>query len=350
VQNDIKRVLAYSTVSQLGYMFMACGVGAFGAGIFHLMTHAFFKALLFLCAGSVIHALSGEQDLRKMGALAGRLPWTHRTMLIGTLAIAGLPPLAGFFSKDAILAHAIESGHVWIWIAGLVGAAMTAFYMFRLYLLTFRGTSRVSVEAEHHLHESPPSMIVPLAILAMLSIVGGWIGPPLIEGGNAFERWLHPVFAQTGAHGVHDLVQAAWWEQTLHRFGLSEVSGEWALMALSVVVALAGILIATRAYSRTAELATRVRERFAAVYRLLLNKYWVDELYDATVVRPIHGFSRGLWRIWDEKVVDGSVNGVGFVFEAASAVLRLFQTGFVGTYAMFFVLGVLALVIYFVRH
>src|SRR5881396_1263939 len=174
-QNDIKRVLAYSTVSQLGYMFMACGVGAFTAGIFHLMTHAFFKALLFLGAGSVIHALSDEQDLRRMGGLAGKLPWTHGTMLVATLAIAGIPPLAGFFSKDEILSRAFATGHSGVWLVGLVGPALTAFYMFRLYVLAFRGPSRLSHEAEHHLHESPPSMVIPLVVLAVLSAVGGLV-------------------------------------------------------------------------------------------------------------------------------------------------------------------------------
>jgi NADH-quinone oxidoreductase subunit L len=350
-QNDIKRVLAYSTVSQLGYMFMACGVGAYTAGIFHLMTHAFFKALLFLGAGSVIHALSNEQDLRRMGGLASRLPWTHRTMLVGTLAIAGIPPLAGFFSKDMILEEAIVSGHWGIWAAGLIGALLTAFYMFRLYVLTFRGSSRLTHEAEHHLHESPPSMIVPLVVLAALSIVGGLVGPPLQEEGSAFERWLHPVFAhKPGAQGVEHLVHAASWESFLHSIGLSHTAGEWLLIVISVVVALAGIALAFQIYGRQPELATTLRERWSALHALLLNKYWVDELYDAVVVRPIHGMSRVLWRFWDEKIVDGIVNGVGRVFEGGSAILRLFQTGFVGTYAMFFALGVLALLLYFVRH
>src|SRR5262245_58046914 len=222
-QNDIKRVLAYSTVSQLGYMFMACGVGAFGAGIFHLMTHAFFKALLFLGAGSVIHALSGEQDMRKMGGLANRLPWTHATMVVATLAIAGVPFFSGFFSKDEILSRAFASGHVGVWIAGLLGALLTAFYMTRLYVLTFRGPSRLTHEAEHHLHESPPSMIAPLVILAVLSFAGGYVGMPFQEGGHALERWLRPSLetAGTGA-AAHEL---------------SHVT-EWALLLVSVLVAL----------------------------------------------------------------------------------------------------------------
>src|SRR5580765_2000995 len=224
-QNDIKRVLAYSTISQLGYMFFALGVGSYAAGIFHLMTHAFFKALLFLGAGSVIHALSGEQDMRRMGGLAGKLPWTHGVMLIATLAISGVPPFAGFFSKDEILHDAFASGHYGIWMVGLVGAALTAFYMFRLYILAFRGPSRLTHEAEHHLHESPSSMIAPLVVLAILSIVGGWIGLPFQHGG-AFARWLEPVFG--GGSAGHE------------PFEVSPAT-EGALMLLSVAVALFGI-------------------------------------------------------------------------------------------------------------
>src|SRR5205814_928510 len=220
-QNDIKRVLAYSTVSQLGYMFMACGVGAFGAGIFHLMTHAFFKALLFLGAGSVIHALGDEQDLRRMGGLAARLPWTHGTMAVATLAIAGVPMFAGFFSKDEILNAAFAAGHPGIWFAGIVGAALTAFYMTRLYVLAFRGPSRLSHEAEHHLHESPPAMIAPLVVLAVLSFVGGYVGIPFQEGGHAFARWLRPVLEAGDVVPVHhELSRGA----------------EWALLLVSVLV------------------------------------------------------------------------------------------------------------------
>ena len=336
-QNDIKRVLAYSTVSQLGYMFMACGVGAFGAGIFHLMTHAYFKALLFLGAGSVIHALSNEQDLRKMGGLAPRLPWTHATMLVATLAIAGLPPLAGFFSKDEILAAAFASGHRGVWLAGLVGAVLTAFYMFRLYILCFRGESRLAAEAEHHLHESPPSMIVPLVVLAALAVVGGWIGLPMQEGGHLLERWLRPVFeggspAPGAAH--HELSPAS----------------EWILIAVSVAAAAAGIAAAFQLYLRRPAAAGALQQRYARVHRLLLHKYWVDEIYDSTVVRFFAWLAGWFWRFWDEKIVDGTVNGIAYVFEGASAVLRLFQTGFVGTYALFFTLGVAVLLFHFLRH
>jgi NADH-quinone oxidoreductase subunit L len=328
-QNDIKRVLAYSTVSQLGYMFFACGVGGFTAGVFHLMTHAFFKALLFLGAGSVIHALSGEQDMQRMGGLAGKLPWTHRTMLAGTIAIAGIPPFAGFFSKDEILSDAFLSGHWGVWIAGLLGSALTAFYMFRLYLLTFRGESRLTHEAEHHLHESPPSMVIPLVVLAVLSVVGGFVGPPLQEGGHFFARWLAPVF-----EGGHE----------------TEVSAatEWSLIAISVVVAVLGVALAFRVYGkRTEEPLARSAPK---IYDTLVHKYWVDELYDLAVVRTVYRMSRRLWTFWDEKVVDGAVNGVGRVFESGWAVLRLFQTGFVGTYALFFTLGVAVLLLHFLRH
>ena len=334
-QNDIKRVLAYSTISQLGYMFMACGVGAFGAGIFHLMTHAFFKALLFLGAGSVIHALSDEQDLRRMGGLAKKLPWTHATMLVATIAIAGIPPFAGFFSKDEILHGAFASGHYGVWAVGLLGAILTAFYMFRLYVLAFRGGSRVSHEAEHHLHESPPSMIVPLFVLAILSLIGGWIGLPFQRGGHPFERWLEPVFGAGGAHGTMR--------------PLSPMI-EWLLIEVSVVAALLGIVFAFRAYLKDPSLATRLRERWPAVHRMLVHKYWVDEGLDALVVMPLYRASQRLWRFWDEKIVDGAVNGVGFLFEGFSVGLRLFQTGFVGTYALFLTLGAVALLLHFLRQ
>jgi NADH-quinone oxidoreductase subunit L len=333
-QNDIKRVLAYSTVSQLGYMFMACGVGAFGAGIFHLMTHAFFKALLFMGAGSVIHAMSNEQDMRRMGGLAGKLPWTHGTMAVATLAITGVPFFAGFFSKDEILHAAWASGHKGIWLAGLVGAALTAFYMTRLYVLTFRGESRVSHEAEHHLHESPPAMIAPLVVLAVLSFVGGYVGLPFQEGGHAFERWLRPVLESGEAGLVHHEVSRG---------------TEWALILASVAAALSGIALALRTYLWKPDSATALRVRFEGVHRLLENKYWVDEFYDLIVVRPFVGVSEWLWRVWDVGVVDGLVNGSGHVLEGGSAILKLVQTGFVGTYALFITLGVIALFLHFLR-
>jgi NADH-quinone oxidoreductase subunit L len=335
-QNDIKRVLAYSTISQLGYMFLACGVGAFGAGIFHLMTHAFFKALLFLGAGSVIHALSGEQDLRRMGGLARRLPWTHGTMLMATLAIAGIPPFAGFFSKDEILSGAFASGRLGVWLLGLVGAALTAFYMFRLYILTFRGSSRLSHEAEHHLHESPPSMIAPLFVLAVLSVAGGFVGPPLIEGGHPFARWLAPVFAGAEHAPAHEVPPAT----------------EWTLILVSVLVALGGLAAAFRVYLQDPAAAGRLRERLAGLHRAIYHKYWVDELYDAVAVRPIYLAAEGFWRFWDTRIVDGAVNGVGVLMEVASGGLKLFQTGFFGSYALALALGVatLLLSVFFGAH
>jgi NADH-quinone oxidoreductase subunit L len=307
------------------------------------MTHAFFKALLFLGAGSVIHALSDEQDLRKMGGLASKLPWTHGTMLIATIAIAGIPPFAGFFSKDEILHHAFASGHYGVWLAGLIGALLTAFYMFRLYILAFRGPSRLSHEAEHHLHESPPSMIAPLVVLAVLSVVGGLIGLPMQEGGNLFARWMHPVFAAGGGHGA----AAGHGAEAAHHVSRAT---EWILILLSVAVAATGILLAFRFYLKQPSAATALRERLSGVHRTLQNKYWVDELYDRTVVRPTLALSNWFWRFWDTKVVDGFVNGMAYTVEGVSAVLRLVQTGFVGTYALFITLGVAALILHFLRR
>ena len=333
-QNDIKRVLAYSTVSQLGYMFMACGVGAFGAGIFHVMTHAFFKALLFLGAGSVIHALSDEQDMRRMGGLASKLPWTHATMAVATLAIAGVPFFSGFFSKDEILTDAFASGHFGIWAVGIVGAALTAFYMTRLYVLTFRGSSRLTHEAEHHLHESPPAMIAPLVVLAVLSFVGGYVGLPFQEGGHLFARWLRPVLEAGGVGPAHhELSRGA----------------EWSLLLVSVLVAFGGIGMAFQAYLANPALATSLRERFGGFHRLLEHKYWVDEVYDTIVVQPFMAASQWLWRVWDSMVVDGLVNGVGLTLELGSGMLKLVQTGFVGTYALWIALGVIALFLHFMR-
>jgi NADH-quinone oxidoreductase subunit L len=300
------------------------------------MTHAFFKALLFLGAGSVIHALSDEQDLRRMGGLSTKLPWTHGVMLVATLAICGLPPLAGFFSKDEILGAAFASGHYGVWTFGMLGAVLTAFYMFRLYILCFRGESRLSHEAAHHLHESPPLMIAPLVVLAVLSLVGGWIGLPFQEGGHPLARWLAPVFAPAagGAHGA-----------AAHAAHHLSVGTEWLLIIVSVIAALVGIALAFRIYGRS--IAEPLEAKAPALQRLLANKYWVDELYDALVVRPLHGASQVLWRVMDAKVIDGAVNGLAGTFGWVSAVSRLFQTGFVGTYALFLTLGVAAVVAHF---
>jgi len=345
VQKDIKRVLAYSTVSQLGYMFLAMGVGAYTAGVFHLMTHAFFKALLFLGAGSVIHALSGEQDMDRMGGLKSHLPRTHLTMLVATLAIAGVFPLAGFFSKDEILWSAFSSTNggplagKLLWAAGLIGAFMTAFYMFRLYFMTFHGASRVTEEAKHHVHESPASMTLPLVLLAVLSAIGGLVQIPLLAGGQRLEAWLDPVFADAArvaeaaghgvaAHGAHDP-------------GL-----EVALMAISLVVALAGIFVAHRFYVADPGAPKRLAERATAFYRTLFNKYWIDEIYDARIVQPMRRGSEALWIKFDAAVIDGAVNGIARQIERGAALLRLAQTGYVQVYALILTLGLVVVIGY----
>ena len=332
-QTDIKRVLAYSTISQLGYMFVGCGVGAFTSGIFHLMTHAFFKALLFLGAGSVIHALSGEQDLWKMGGLRRYLPKTHLTFLIGTLAIAGVIPFAGFFSKDEILFQAWLRGGPLLWCGGILGAFLTAFYMFRLYFLTFHGSPRFSEEVKHRIHESPDSMTIPLMILAVLSTVGGFLQIPLVQGGEILDRFLEPVFADAlalvpPAHAGHTPMAEVW------------------LMAISLAVALVGILVAYRFYVTSPETPRRLAERVRGLYRLVFNKYWVDEAYDATVVQPIYRGSVRLWEDFDAAVIDGAVNGVGKQIERGSALLRSAQVGYVQVYALVLTLGAVVVIGY----
>ena len=274
VQNDIKRVLAYSTISQLGYMFLALGVGAFTAGIFHLMTHAFFKACLFLGSGSVIHAMSGEQDMRKMGALKGKIPTTAWTFIVATLAIAGIPPLAGFFSKDAILGSAYERSPM-LWAVGWVTAGMTAFYMFRLVNMTFFGQSRVEHDVEHHIHESPSSMTIPLIILAALSIVGGWIGwPASLGGSDRFAHFLEPVMGQRALEITTEAEKASRGANTI----------EYLLMLASVLIALTGIGLAYRWYIKSPDRPERFAARMGGLYRLVLHKYYVDEIYDALFV------------------------------------------------------------------
>ncbi|MFQ5606995.1 MAG: NADH-quinone oxidoreductase subunit L [Candidatus Zixiibacteriota bacterium] len=333
LQNDIKRVLAYSTVSQLGYMFMACGVAAFGVGIFHLMTHAFFKALLFLGAGSVIHAMSDEQDMRKMGGLKKYLPTTYLTFLIATLAISGIPGMSGFFSKDEILWRSFSSayGHPVFWVIGLITALLTAFYMFRVVYMTFFGKERMDDDTRSHLHESPGSMTAPLVILAVLSVIGGWIGIPHIFGAtNHFEHWLAPVFART---------------ESLMSAGAPHgaVSTEWTLMVASVVLIIGSIVLARHYFLKHREAAERIRESFAGVYRLLYGKYFIDELYHRLIIRPIHVFSLVLWRIVDVVVIDGLINGGAYLVGAISSALRLVQSGKLPAYATVFTIGVLIL-------
>jgi len=359
VQNDIKRVLAYSTVSQLGYMFLALGVGAFAAGVFHLMTHAFFKALLFLGSGSVIHAMHHEQDMRRMGALKNKIPITFWTMFIGTLAIAGTPGLAGFFSKDEILwrAYSSEQGHIVLWLIGAIVAGMTAFYMFRLLFMTFFGESRVDHHTAQHIHESPKSMTIPLIVLAAGSLVAGYIGLPAWLGTNAFEHFLEPVFEplpipRADAHA--------------HSHG-----EEIGMAAVSVAIALAGFALAYFKYCKRSWEEQREVRQYGPLYPALLNKWYVDELYDALFVNRAKGAGASMWK-FDSKIVDGLVNGsawttvksavgsswwdrwivdglvrlVGGVVKTLSWPLRLVQTGYVQNYALVMVLGVLVFIGY----
>jgi NADH-quinone oxidoreductase subunit L len=327
VQNDIKRIVAYSTISQLGYMFLACGVGAFAAGIFHLMTHAFFKALLFLGSGSVIHGLSGEQDIRKMGGLRKHMPVTAWTFLIAALANAGIFPLAGFWSKDEILYGAIAGGQVAVWALGAGGAFLTAFYMLRCYYVVFEGSSRVDTHAAHHLHESPPVMAVPLVILALFSAGVGFVGFPPEHG--AYHRFVEPVFAAARGAEAH-----------------AAPVGAVPMAILSLAIGVAGVLVATRFYVWRPEIPARMAERYSKAYRVLLNKYYVDELYDALIVEPIRRGSFWLWRKFDEPVIDGSVNGVASVVRVGSLVLRRVQTGYVMNYVLSFIVGVVAILGY----
>lgn len=343
VQNDIKKVLAYSTVSQLGYMMLACGVGAFAVGIFHVMTHAFFKALLFLGSGSVIHAMSDEQDMRVMGGLRRKLPITFWTFLAGTLAIAGIAPLAGFFSKDEILWQTWESGHKGLWALGFIAAGMTAFYMMRLVALTFFGENRASTEVQGHLHESPVTMTLPLVVLAILSIAGGWVGIPHFLGGTApFMTWLEPVFAQHGiaaaaAHGgAHEALKV-------------DTTMEWLLAGASLAMGLLGLLAGLLVYTGHSGIAESWRKAGGGwPHRVLLNKYYVDEACENGIVRPAYRFSRSvLWKVVDEGLIDGIlVNGSALLVAVIGWILRIFQNGQVRFYAWSFTVGVAVFVLY----
>jgi NADH-quinone oxidoreductase subunit L len=323
-QTDIKKVLAYSTISQLGYMFMACGVGAFSAGIFHLMTHAFFKGLLFLGAGSVIHAVGGEQDMRKMGGLRSYIPWTFRTMSIATLAIAGIPPLAGFWSKDEILWKAYQVSWVY-WGIGVVTAFITSFYMFRLWYMTFFGDYRGAREEAHghgshghdghghgEPHESPMVMLVPLMILAVLSLVGGFVG-----WGNHFEHFLAPVFSTGETTG--------------------ETAGsitELLLMGVSVAVALLGWWLAYLLYHKRQDLPQKIADALGGFYQAVVHKYYIDELYAAVFVKPlVEGSTRILWQGVDRKIIDAAVNDAGDGARQVSDEVRRMQSGNIRSYA-----------------
>ena len=321
-QNDIKKVLAYSTVSQLGYMFLGLGVGAYSGAVFHVITHAFFKALLFLGAGSVIHAMHHEQDIRKMGGLKSKLPITHITFLIGCIAIAGVPPFSGFFSKDEILAAAFEKNKIY-WVLGLVGAAMTAFYMFRLYATTFLGKFRGSNEQEAHLHESPLAMTLPLIVLAILSALGGAIGIPHIMGGN---HWL------TGQ--LSTIVSTP---QEAHL----AVSTEWILMGISVAIAAIALLIALSRYSKQTD-----EEPGSAIGKFFYHKWYIDELYQKAIIEPLNKFALFLKEFIEKKVIDGAVNGTGKLVQFSARKVRLIQNGQAGYYILFMVLGIITLFLF----
>jgi len=318
-QNDIKKVLAYSTVSQLGYMFLGLGVGAYSGAVFHVITHAFFKALLFLGAGSVIHAMHHEQDIRKMGGLKSKLPITHITFLIGCIAIAGVPPFSGFFSKDEILAAAFAKSPVY-WVLGVIGAAMTAFYMFRLYATTFLGKFRGTDNQEAHLHESPMAMTLPLILLAVASAIAGAIGVPEILGGH---------------HWLSNQLSAIVGEPT--EIGLSHTT-EWVLMAVSVSIAVIALLLAVNIYKKKTDEAPT-----SFIGQFFYNKWHIDELYNSAIVNPLNRFAGFLKNIIEKQVIDGAVNGTGKLVQYSARQLRLIQNGQVGYYILFMVLGIVLL-------
>jgi NADH-quinone oxidoreductase subunit L len=332
-QNDLKRMLAYSTISQLGYMFVGCGVGVFAAGIFHLMTHACFKSLLFLAAGSVMHGLDGELDMRKMGGLRHKMKTTFLTFFVATLAISGVPGLSGFFSKDEILAAAYEGplARHWIYWLATITAGLTAFYMFRALFLTFFGKSRLSPEAEHHVHESGSKMTTPLLILALFSILAGDVSWPKVFGGSeAFDRFLDPVFKASS-----DFLRASGQESGAQGFSAG------ALMIFALCFAGVAILAAWWLYLKNTSLPHRVAERFNGVYQLLVHKYYVDEIYNWLVVRPLRvGSEKILWQRVDAEVIDGfGVNGTGRTVAGVGGLLRRIQSGNIRSYATWVLLG-----------
>ncbi len=422
VQNDIKRVLAYSTVSQLGYMFLAMGVGAFSAGVFHLYTHAFFKALMFLGSGSVIHVMAGEQDMRKMGGLKKYMPITYWTFVIGAAAIAGVPGLAGFFSKDEILFQTFYTGHTGLWAIGALTGLLTACYMFRLIFMTFHGPERFEVHAAGHghaahgahghddhahdahvgghghpstslgasghghghgaPHESPWAMALPLVILAVGSVVAGYVGVPHALGGhNQIETFLHPSFHPASVHGPatagdHGAADSTGGHGSPSRpagdahttpssdHGAAAVTGgveghdeaektriELTLMGVSTVLAFVGIGLAAFFFLQRPEAADAAARSLAPLHRLLLNKYYVDEIYDAAVVHPLRdGSSSVLWKTVDARVIDGAVNGTGHLVRESAGALRLLQTGSVRVYAASLITGVLLVLGYYLAR
>ena len=337
VQNDIKRVLAYSTISQLGYMFLACGVGAFTAGIFHLMTHAFFKALLFLSAGSVMHALAGELNMQKMGGLKKYVPITFWCFLAGTLAISGIPLFSGFFSKDEILWKAFSSphGHLLLWVVGAITAGLTAFYMFRLFFMIFLGKSRMDPKVEAHVHESPKPMTIPLMVLAVLAVIGGYVGiPHSLGGSNRIEGFLSSVFEQghsAGGEAVHHAPSA-----------------EYLLMIISIGVVLVAIFIAYRFYVKNLKIPRMLAEKYKFPYRVLFNKYYVDELYAKVLVNPLLNLALFLWKRFDVLVIDGAANGIASAVKGLSSVIRRTQTGYLRNYALSLVFGAMLILTYYI--
>ena len=330
VQNDIKKVLAYSTVSQLGYMFAALGLGSYTSGMFHVTTHAFFKALLFLGAGSVIHAMSGEQDIRKMGSLRKTLPLTFMTFFVATLAISGIPPFAGFFSKDEILTKAFEHNMFAYVILGIT-SLLTAFYMFRLLYLTFYGSFRGTEHQKSHLHESPASMLIPLVVLAILSILGGFIGLPSVLGGqHKLKSFLEPVFAFSNQHlAEHEL----------------STSTELSLMGITLVLLTFVILFARHKYISKREVPAPEEENLSSVHNILYHKYYIDELYEAVIINPVKKISALLYSIVDNALIDGIVNGFGTLTVWTSSIIRKVQTGNIGFYITAMVIGMIVLLV-----
>lgn len=331
-QNDIKKVLAYSTVSQLGYMFLGLGVMAYSSSMFHVITHAFFKALLFLGAGSVIHAMSDEQDIRKMGGLRKKLPITFATFLIGTIAISGIPPFAGFFSKDEILAHVYEHSQL-MWGLGVLTSVMTSFYMFRLLFLTFFGEFRGTTHQREHLHESPSSMTIPLVVLAILSMVGGFIGLPEVFGTNKLAEFMSPLF------DLSRMKQPEAFVTTLTH------SQEYMLMGISTAAALVAMLVALVMYVNRAAVPTAEGEPTSSLQKLIYRKYYIDELYDALFVKPLNALSHIFYSIFEILGIDLLVNGIGKAVTGTSRLIRYAQNGAIGFYIFAMVIGIILILL-----
>jgi NADH-quinone oxidoreductase subunit L len=332
LQKDFKRILAYSTISQLGYMFVGMGAGAYAAGMFHLTTHAFFKALLFLCAGSVMHALSGELDIFKMGGLRRKMPWTFATLLVGVLALSGVPFFAGFFSKDEILLATYQSGALFPWILGTITAALTAFYAFRLLFVAFYGKPRMDKRTERQIHESSPVMLVPMVILAVLSVLGGYIGLPSFLGvGNAVDEFLHPVFA--GA---------------THTPPAENVTVDILLLGISVLAVAIGFVASYWIYIRNWGLGARLTSSAQWLYDIVYNKYYVDEAYTEVIVKPLRMLADFLVDAVEERGIDRAVNGLAQLIGLGGEGLRRLQTGLVRNYALAMFIGIVAVMIYFI--